>query len=93
LDFSLSHPQTSQEKTETQDYLANFPKVFQMSNDTLRLGAYVHGKLLQSCLTIWIIAYKAPLFMGCSRQEYWSGFPCHLSGDLPEPGFESESHW
>ena len=31
--------------------------------------------------------------MGCSRQEYWSVFPCPLPGSLPEPGFASESHW
>ena len=24
----------------------------------------------------WIIAHQAPQFMGFSRQEYWSGFPC-----------------
>ena len=26
--------------------------------------------------------------MGFSRQEYWSGLPCHPSGDLPNPGLE-----
>ena len=30
-------------------------------------------------------AYQAPLFMGFSRQEYWSGLP------LPSPMNESES--
>ena len=26
--------------------------------------------------------------MGFSRQEYWSGWPCPLPGDLPDPGIE-----
>ena len=26
--------------------------------------------------------------MGFSRQEYWSGLPCHPLGDLPDPGTE-----
>ena len=31
-------------------------------------------------------ARQAPLSMGFSRQEYWSGLPCPPSGDLPDPG-------
>ena len=37
------------------------------------------------------IACQAPLSMGFSRQEYWSGLPCPSSGDLPDPGIESIS--
>ena len=29
--------------------------------------------------------------MGFSRQEYWSGLPCPLQGDLPDPGIEPVS--
>ena len=29
--------------------------------------------------------------MGFSRQEYWSGFPCHPPGNLRDPGFELTS--
>ena len=29
--------------------------------------------------------------MGFSRQEYWSGLPCLLPGDLPDPGIETMS--
>ena len=36
-------------------------------------------------------AHQAPLSMGCSRQEYWSGLPCSLLGYLPDPGIESAS--
>ena len=34
------------------------------------------------------VAHQAPLSMGFSRQEYWSGLPCPPPGDLPDPGFE-----
>ena len=35
-------------------------------------------KLLQSCVTLCnpMVAQQAPLSMGFSRQEYWSGLPC-----------------
>ena len=32
-----------------------------------------------------------PLSTGFSRQEYWSGLPCPLPEDLPDPGIEPES--
>ena len=38
---------------------------------------------------LWTIACQAPLSMGFSRQEYWSGLPCPPPGDLPAPGIES----
>ena len=34
---------------------------------------------------------QAPLSMGFSRQEYWSGLPFPSPGDLPNPGIESRS--
>ena len=36
----------------------------------------------------WTVARQAPLSMGFSRQEYWSGWPCPPPGDLPTPGIE-----
>ena len=30
--------------------------------------------VIQSCQTLWTIAHQAPLSIGFSRQEYWSGF-------------------
>ena len=39
-------------------------------------------------VTSWTVAYQAPLSMGFSRQEYWSGLPCPSPGDLPDPGIE-----
>ena len=46
------------------------------------------------CLTLsipWIGARQAPLSMGFSRQEYWSGLPFLSPGDLPDPGIEPRS--
>ena len=40
------------------------------------------------CATLWTVAHQAPLSIGFSRQEYWSGLPCPPSGDLPNPGIE-----
>ena len=40
-------------------------------------------------VTPWTVAHKAPLSIGFSRQEYWSGLPFSSPGDLPgiEPRF------
>ena len=47
--------------------------------------------LSDSFLTLWTIAHQAPLSMGFSRQEYWSGLPIPSPGDLPNPGMEPVS--
>ena len=39
----------------------------------------------------WTIAYQAPLSMGFSSQEYWSGLPFPPPGDLPDSGIKSSS--
>ena len=41
--------------------------------------------------TPWTIAHQAPLSMGFSKQEYWSGLPFPSPGDLPHPGIEPAS--
>ena len=43
---------------------------------------------VQPFVTPWIISCQAPLSMGFSRQEYWSGLPCPPPGDLPDPGIK-----
>ena len=57
-------------------------------------GALVSSDSLQLHQTI---ALQAPLSLGFSRQEYWSGLPCPLPGDLPNPGIKLMSlslvHW
>ena len=41
--------------------------------------------------TLWTVAYQAPLSMGFSREEFWSGLPCPPSCDLPDSGLEPTS--
>ena len=41
-------------------------------------------------VTPWTVAHQAPLPMELSRQEYWSGLPFSIPGDLPDPGIEPE---
>ena len=52
------------------------------------------GFVTKSCLTLatsWAVAHQATLFMGVSRQGYWSGLPFPSPGDLPKPGIEPGS--
>ena len=46
---------------------------------------------LQLFATPWTATRQAPLSMGFSRPEYWSGLPCPPPGDLPNPGIEPRS--
>ena len=39
----------------------------------------------------WTVVHKAPLSMGFSRKEHWSGWPFPSPGDLPNPGMEHGS--
>ena len=45
------------------------------------------ASVMSNC-DLWAVAHQAPLSMGFSRQEYWSGLPCPLPGNLPNPGIE-----
>ena len=52
------------------------------------------GLVSQSCLTLvtaWTVACQAPLSMGLSRKEYWSGLSCPPPWGHPEPGIEPRS--
>ena len=52
------------------------------------------GLVAKSCLTLvipWTVACRAPLSMGFSRQEYWSGLLFPSQRDLPNPGIEAGS--
>ena len=42
-------------------------------------------------VTLGTIALWAPLSMGFSRQEYWSGLSFPSPGDLPDPGIKPRS--
>ena len=75
-------------------FLIIFVFIFRCSY--LYLGAYNERKVrslsyVQLFATPWTVAYQAPLSMGFSRQEYWSGLPFPSPGDLPDPGIEPRS--
>ena len=46
---------------------------------------------VQLFVTLWTVAYQAPLSTGISRQEYWSGFPYPPLGDLSNSEIEPTS--
>ena len=50
-----------------------------------------HFSHIQLFATPWTVAHQAPLSMGFSRQEYWSGMSCPSPGDLHDPGIEPVS--
>ena len=55
---------------------------------TYVLTCFSHVQLFA---TPWTIACQAPLSMGFSRQEYWSGLPFPSPGDFPNPGIKPAS--
>ena len=61
------------------------------------LGTLMHTWRLSSFSRVqlfvipWTAALQAPLSLGFSRQEYWSGLPCPPPGDLPNPGIKPVS--
>ena len=46
---------------------------------------------IQLFATLWTVTLQAPLTMGFSRQDYWSGLPCPPPGDLSDPGIKPVS--
>ena len=54
----------------------------------VKVKSLSHVRLL---VAPWTVAHQAPLSMGFSRQEYWSGLPFPSPGDLPNPGIEPRS--
>ena len=52
------------------------------------LSRFSHVRLF---VTLWTVARQAPLSMGFSRHEYWSGLLCPPPKDLPNPETEPTS--
>ena len=52
------------------------------------LSPFSHVQLFA---TLWTVAHQAPLSMGFSWQEYWSGLPFPSPGDLTDPGIKAAS--
>ena len=60
----------------------------------INMVVVVGGLVTKLCLTLMTpgtVACQAPLSMGFSRQECWSGLPFPSPVDLPDPGIEPGS--
>ena len=60
------------------------------------IGLYVRVTSLSSdqlFVTLWTVARQAPLSMGFSRQEYWSGLPFHSPGVQSHISYVSCMGW
>ena len=55
---------------------------------SLCVGMLSHYSRACLFVTLWTLAHQAPLSMGFSRQEYWSGLPFPPPGNLPDPGIQ-----
>ena len=51
-----------------------------------------HFNCVPLSAALWIVVHQAPLSMGFSTQEYWSGLPWSSPVDLSDSGMEPESH-
>ena len=55
------------------------------------MPAALNRSVVSNSATPWTAAHQAPLSVGFSRQEYWSGLPVPTPEDLPDPGMEPAS--
>ena len=57
----------------------------------MMLQSNIRFSVMSDSAILGIVAHQAPLSMGFSRQEDWSGLPFPPPGDLPDPGMEPAS--
>ena len=60
-------------------------------NSSLLVCMPSHFSCIRLFVTLWTVACQAPLSVGFSRQEYWSGLPGPPPGVLPYTGIEPAS--
>ena len=77
-------------ETVKQSYVAQFAGLDPLSVIIICGGGLV-AKLCLTLVTPWTVACQAPLSVGFSRQEYWSGLSFLSPGDLSDPGIEPGS--
>ena len=75
------------EKTHFQLYTL-LCSLFNHAHIHICVCVYVCLSCDQLFVTPWTVAHQAPLSMGFSRQECWSGLPFLLPRDLPDPRIE-----
>ena len=62
-----------------------------MEKNASGIGLVTKSRL--TLVTPWAVARQAPLSVGFSRQEYWSGSPFPSPGELPDPGIKLTSQY
>ena len=65
-----------------------FAKQFRFIDKHKPICRLKHFSSVLFLATQWTVAHQAPLFVGFSRQECWSGWPCPPPGVLPKPGID-----
>ena len=82
----IHHPEVS-----SWTFVRFWLRIFDMRYTHLLLCCVQAQSSVQLFVTPWTVAYQASLSVGFSRQEYWSGLSFPPTGDLPNPGIETES--
>ena len=77
-------------KTEFKEDQSGDPNFWASVSSSVNGDAHMlsHFSYVWLFATLWTVIHQAPLPMGFSRQEYWSGLPCPPPGDLPDPGIK-----
>ena len=81
-DFPLATEREPSERGRDQEELLNWISFLHFTKCACVLSHFSH---VQFFATLWTVACQAPLSMGFSRQEQWSGLPSPTLGDLPYP--------
>ena len=64
-------------------------KVDRVKSQQRRVHTFMLSRsVLSDSSPLWAVAHQAPLSMGFSRQEYWSGLPFPFPGNLPNAGIK-----
>ena len=91
LGRQISHPRIRcSQLTETGCLLRERSSnvLLEVKSANLSLLSSLVAKSCPTLATPWTVAHQAPMSMGFSRQEYWSGLPFPSPGDFPDPGIE-----
>ena len=74
--------------SESSGYFGKWYIVKSISERETVVRACSVSSVASNSVTPWTIAHQAPLSMGFSRQEYWSGLPCPPPEEPTDPGIE-----
>ena len=92
--YGVTQSRTRLKRLSSSSSLIYASLMAQLEKNLLAMQEKVKVKSLsrvQLFATPWTVAYQAPLSMGFSRQQYWSGLPFPSPGDLPDPGIKPRS--